>query len=95
MKQSLTLLACACTGSRTRYWGRPWRLAAKAVHAWRAHREGMRLAAAAGSEDLIVTAGRMTPSAGRDGDVLRVWHLSDSSAGPEGLRYGACTCLER
>ena len=42
------------------------------------------MGAAADSEDVVVTAGRATPSAGRDGDVLRVWHLSDSSAGEGG-----------
>lgn len=74
-----------CAGE-ARYWARPWRLAARAVHTWRAHREGMRAAAAAESEDVVVTAGRATPSAGRDSDVLRVWHLSDTSAG-EGLAH--------
>lgn len=70
------------TGGDARFWARTWRLQARVVHAWRAHREGMRACAAAPSEDFVVSAGRAAASGGREGDVLRVWDLATSTAGP-------------
>ena len=59
---------------------RPWRLRATAVHAWRAHREGMAALAALPGEAALVTVGRGL-AGGRGADVLRVWDLASTSAG--------------
>ena len=75
---------CLPAGGKARVWARPWRLQARVVHAWRAHREGMHACAAAPSEDFVVSAGRAA-SSGREADVLRVWDLATSTAGRKAL----------
>ena len=75
-------------GTKKRFWARSWHLSATVAHSWRAHKEGLRLAAVSEMEDMAVSAGKGM-AAGREGDVLRVWDLATCRAGEH------CPCCVR